>query len=119
MGWNYQSDGKARAQVPQVLIIDSCQGICRNPTSAPGQNGVPDNSPRLLLGEPAELEVGVVRAAPEPSAGAGRHALTQQPLAAPHVRIVTYNILADQYASQEHSQKVLFSFCPSKCAITP
>ena len=73
----------------------------------------------VMYGEPAELEVGLVQAAPEPSSGAGRHRLTQQHLSAPDVRMVTYNILADQYASQEHSQKVLFSFCPFKCAPSP
>ena len=104
-----------------VIRYDRCQFICRSSTAGAGHNRAPNNSSRqqLLHGEPAELEVGVVRAAPDPSAGAGRHALTQQPLAAPNVRIVTYNILADQYASQEHSQKVLFSFCPSKCALAP
>lgn len=31
------------------------------------------------------------------------------------MRFVTYNILADQYTSQEYSQKVLFGYCPTRC----
>ncbi len=67
-----------------------------------------------MYGDPADVEVGQVQAAPEPSSGAGRHALTKEANTAPHVRMVTYNILADQYASQDHSQQVLFSYCPPK-----
>ncbi|KAK9821281.1 hypothetical protein WJX74_008549 [Apatococcus lobatus] len=102
--------------INHALKIRCTPAECRTHALSDESNGQPSSSSaeRVVHGEPAELELGVVQAAPEPSAGAGRHALTQQPLAAPHVRIVTYNILADQYASQEHSQKVLFSFCPSR-----
>lgn len=36
-------------------------------------------------------------------------------MARPGLRVVTYNILADQYASREHAQKVLFGYCPKRC----
>lgn len=49
---------------------------------------------------------------------AARHALTQAPLDPPALRIITYNILADQYASTDHAQNVLFGYCPTQCAPT-
>lgn len=49
----------------------------------------------------------------------GRHALTGAPLESPGVRVVTYNILADQYASTDYAQEHLFSFCPRECTAQP
>ena len=37
------------------------------------------------------------------------------PAAAPQFRVVTYNILADQYASMEYSKKVLFKHVEPAC----
>ena len=66
----------------------------------------------MLLGEPKETEMGMVRASPSPMAGEGRHSLTSQPLAPPGLRILTYNILADQYVGTDYAQEVLFTYCP-------
>lgn len=49
---------------------------------------------------------------PSPAAAAPRHALTQQPTASPDLRVLTYNILADQYAATETAKNVIFAHCP-------
>lgn len=49
------------------------------------------------------------------TAGYHRHALTAAPLAAPGLRVLTYNILADQYAASDYARSVLFSYCPQQC----
>ena len=67
---------------------------------------------QLLLGEPQTLLVGPVQRGPAVTAGAHRHPLTAQPLGPPGLRVVTYNILADQYVATEHAQNVLFAYCP-------
>ena len=48
-------------------------------------------------------------------AGSVRHELTQQPTTPPGVRVVTYNVLADQYAATDFAQKHLFAYCRPKC----
>ena len=48
-------------------------------------------------------------------AGAGRHARTTHALKPPGLRVVTYNILADQYAATEYARERLFSYCPARC----
>lgn len=61
-------------------------------------------------------EVGPVRRGPEDPPAVARHALTPAPLATPGLRVVTYNILADQYVATDYAQKVLFNYCPSQYA---
>ena len=68
--------------------------------------------PEVMLGTPAAAECGPVGLPPQPAGAAPRHALTQQPTAAPDLRVVTYNILADQYAATETAKNVLFGHCP-------
>lgn len=60
--------------------------------------------------------MGAVLAAPPQAAASERHPLTRQYCSAPSFRIVTYNILADQYAATDYAQQVLFSFCPAEYA---
>ncbi len=67
-----------------------------------------------LLGDPQAWELGIVGAEHEPKAGEGRHALTREPLPAPNLRVLTYNILADQYVGTDYAQEVLFSYCPQE-----
>ena len=67
-----------------------------------------------MLGSPAATECGPVAVPPEPASAARRHALTQQPAAPPQLRVVTYNILADQYASTETAKTVIFAHCPGE-----
>lgn len=52
--------------------------------------------------------------APRLPAGAQRHRSTPHPLQPPGVRVVTYNILADQYVGTEYAQRVLFAYCPQE-----
>ena len=65
-------------------------------------------------GQPCHVDTAPVQRGPALTAAAHRHPLTPEPLPAPGVRFVTYNILADQYTSQEYSQKVLFGYCPNR-----
>ena len=65
-----------------------------------------------LLGGSLTTELGPVRAGPQLQAGAHRHKLTPEPLGPPGVRVVTYNILADQYVGTAYAQEVLFVDCP-------
>jgi 2',5'-phosphodiesterase len=41
-----------------------------------------------------------------------RHTLTATPCFSPDFRVVTYNLLADQYASTEDAKSILFKHCP-------
>lgn len=73
-----------------------------------------DDSDAVLLGEAQAWELGIVGAEHEPKAGERRHPLTPQPLQPPGLRVVSYNILADQYVGTEYAQEVLFSYCPQE-----
>lgn len=66
----------------------------------------------LELGPPGAAECGPVCLPPSPAAVAPRHVLTQQPTASPELRVVTYNILADQYAGTDVAKNVIFAHCP-------
>lgn len=68
----------------------------------------------LVLGAPLGGESGPVELPPSPPACEGRHALTQQPTASPDLRVVTYNILADQYAGTDRAMDVIFAHCPNE-----
>ncbi|PSC75583.1 2, 5 -phosphodiesterase 12 [Micractinium conductrix] len=74
------------------------------PSSEPGEEAV--------LGEGGFADCGPVGVPPAPAAVAPRHALTRQQTAAPELRVVTYNILADQYAATETAKNVIFAHCP-------
>lgn len=69
----------------------------------------------IRLGQPCYADTAPVQQGPALTAAATRHPLTPTPMARPGLRVVTYNILADQYASREHAQKVLFGYCPKRC----
>ena len=68
------------------------------------------------VGSAATTDVGPVGRGPADPPAAARHALTRVPLEPPALRVITYNILADQYASTDHAQNVLFGYCPTQCA---
>lgn len=53
-----------------------------------------------------------VGAPPFPSSSTGRAELTSTPLNSPSFRVVTYNILADQYASTDAAKTQIFATCP-------
>ena len=58
-----------------------------------------------------------VAEAPSQAALQARWQLTAAPLEAPGLRVVTYNLLADQYAATEKARTVLFSYCPPEYAL--
>lgn len=66
----------------------------------------------MVLGAPGCAECGPVAVPPAPAAAAARHAFTAQPTAPPELRVVTYNILADQYAATDAAKNVIFAHCP-------
>ena len=65
-----------------------------------------------LLGTPAAADA-ALPVSPGPAAGpaSGRHAHTPRPTRPPTVRVVTYNLLADQYASSDYARSHLFAHC--------
>jgi 2',5'-phosphodiesterase len=65
------------------------------------------------LGEPAAAETGPVRAGPRVPAAASRQLGPPAPMGGPGFRVMSYNILADQYAGTSYAQKTLFSYCPT------
>jgi 2',5'-phosphodiesterase len=60
------------------------------------------------------VQAGQVGRGPVVTAGFHRHALTAAPLPPTGLRVVTYNILADQYAASDYARSVLFSYCPQQ-----
>ncbi|KAL4445318.1 hypothetical protein ABPG77_011143 [Micractinium sp. CCAP 211/92] len=81
-----------------------------SPSALAGSSGGADAE--LALGTPGAAECGPVAVPPSPAAAAPRHALTQQPTVPPELRVLTYNILADQYAATETAKNVIFAHCP-------
>lgn len=93
---------------------------CTPARRAAANDGSSSSSPEtdaagLVLGAPLATECGPVEVPPSPPAAAGRHPLTAAPTASPQLRVVTYNILADQYAGTEVAQNVIFAHCPREC----
>ena len=66
-----------------------------------------------LKGMPSRLVVGLVAAAPE-FASAGRLVEPLSWTEHPDFRVMTYNILADQYAATDRAKEELFAHCPSE-----
>lgn len=69
----------------------------------------------VAVGGAVSAEVGPVAVPPHPSSACGRKELTPVPLSPPFFRVVTYNILADQYASTDAAKTQLFATCPPEC----
>ncbi|GBF89998.1 hypothetical protein Rsub_02704 [Raphidocelis subcapitata] len=100
-----------------------CSGACYVPTAddigcrlraeltparAPASDGAPP-----ALGDPASADAGPVAPAPPLPAAAARQLAPPAAAAPPAVRVMSYNILADQYAGTSYAQKVLFDYCPT------
>ena len=76
----------------------------------------------MMVGEGMLTECGTVLSHPGPPAPLttsninntlGRHQYTQHYTQFPDIRVMTYNILADQYASTEAAKNRIFSHCPN------
>ncbi len=57
---------------------------------------------------------GAVSHGPTTCSATLRGAHTPRHVAAPAFRILSYNILADQYAGSDYAQNVLFNYCPKE-----
>ena len=95
-----------RHMIQDIVCLTSALNLCFTRRTADGDTA----------GSVATIEAGPVSRGPAGPLAAARHALTQGPLEPPALRVVTYNILADQYASTDHAQNVLFGYCPTQCA---
>ena len=73
------------------------------------------NEPYDLKGFTSSVVVGPVVAPPASFASAGRSSRPLSKTAHPEFRVMSYNILADQYASTDRAKDVLFAHCPSEC----
>jgi 2',5'-phosphodiesterase len=82
-------------------------------TGAAGAAGAAGRKQELVvLGAAGWAQCSPVEVPPSPAAAAPRHELTQQATSPPLLRVVTYNILADQYAATETAKNVIFAHCP-------
>jgi 2',5'-phosphodiesterase len=69
----------------------------------------------VVYGEPLTADTGPVRAGPEQPAARLRQLNPGVPLPEPwRFRVMSYNILADQYAGTSYAQQVLFKYCPTE-----
>ncbi len=71
------------------------------------------------MGEEISCDVGAVGTGPPLTAGQHRHPLTSEHAAWPQLRVVTYNLLADQYASSSRGKNTLFSYVPARSVTQP
>ena len=105
--WQLISDAQSQGYIP----TDEDAGCMLRVECTPTRN----DGGKLAIGNSVEIEFGPVAVPPHPSSASGRCELTPYPLAPPFFRVVTYNILADQYASTDAAKTQLFVTCPSEC----
>jgi 2',5'-phosphodiesterase len=110
-GWEPIPGAAARSYAP----APGDAGFTLRATCTPGRR---DPSGARERGAPVSAEAGPVAAPPTPPAGAARAAATALATVAPRVRLVCYNLLADQYAATQRAKEVLFAHCPP-AALTP
>jgi 2',5'-phosphodiesterase len=73
------------------------------------------SSTPVVYGEPLTADMGPVRAGPEQPAARLRQLNPGVALPEPwRFRVMSYNILADQYAGTSYAQQVLFRYCPAE-----
>ena len=88
--------------------------------SAADQGGDEEDQ-EIIVGESTSVESNPVEAGPEASVlsirGPHRRPLNGDQRG--HFRVMSYNILADQYAGSNYAQKVLFDYCPPRCPEEP
>jgi 2',5'-phosphodiesterase len=90
-----------------VVAADPQQAL--NPTSSSS------SSTPVVYGEPFTADMGPVRAGPEQPAARLRQLNPGVALPEPwRFRVMSYNILADQYAGTSYAQQVLFKYCPTE-----
>jgi 2',5'-phosphodiesterase len=73
------------------------------------------SSTAVVYGEPLTADMGPVRAGPAQPAARLRQLNPGVALPEPwRFRVMSYNILADQYAGTSYAQQVLFKYCPTE-----
>ncbi|EFJ50866.1 hypothetical protein VOLCADRAFT_88222 [Volvox carteri f. nagariensis] len=81
-----------------------------------GAEDVVDSSEmELWLGETVSCVTGPVQHASQNCSATIRCIHTPTAVQPPGFRILSYNILADQYAGSTYAQNVLFNYCPPEC----
>ena len=115
--WHRKAPGSTWQPVPgtpQRLYTPVPQdaGCMLRVECTPGRQAGGSNGSGAVFGAPAAADCGPVDVPPDPLGAAPRHALTQQPTTGPELRVLTYNILADQYAATEAARTVIFAHCP-------
>lgn len=103
-----------------------CRQDCYTPTAEdvkcvlrveciPGCQRPAEDGGGVWQGEMVAAESGTVESCPDPSAAAIRLAAAPpKPVSPQHLRVMSYNLLADQYASTDYAQQVLFKYCPTQ-----
>ncbi|GIL47193.1 hypothetical protein Vafri_4070 [Volvox africanus] len=76
---------------------------------------VKDGDGEMWLGETVSVMTGNVQHGPQMCSATVRCVHTPTPVQPPGFRILSYNILADQYAGSDYAQNVLFNYCPKEC----
>lgn len=112
-GWQPIPGATQRGYTPTESDVGCMLRVACTPTRH-SEGAFGDSNGSLHCGEPAVVETGPVQRPPQPGAAAGRAHLTPSYLDPPGLRVMTYNILADQYASTDSAKNVLFASCPSQ-----
>ncbi|GLI58784.1 hypothetical protein VaNZ11_000540 [Volvox africanus] len=76
---------------------------------------VEDGDGEMWLGETVSVMTGKVQHGPQICSATVRCVHTLTPVQPPGFRILSYNVLADQYAGSDYAQNVLFNYCPKEC----
>ena len=105
--WQAIPGATQRRYVPTAADV----GYMLRVECTPGRSAGGGAGEAAALGEPMATDCGPVAAA-LPLGAAPRLALTQAPAVSPSLRVLTYNILADQYASTDAARNVIFAHCP-------
>jgi 2',5'-phosphodiesterase len=123
--WEPIPGAKARRYVPTdadagFMLRVECtpqrmtNGFTATATGAGLEQQQQQQQQQLGVGEPAAAECGPVAVPPRPAGWEARHALTGAWLEGPEMRVVTYNILADQYAATDTAKNVIFAHLPAQ-----
>ena len=113
--WEAIPGATEQVYVPTPEDVGSILEVVCTPTRmAPCDKDMSGTSMQSVIhGDPLKKELSsIVCEAPNPGPGAGRHEMMSAFTDAPQLRAVTYNILADQYASTESAKNQIFAHCP-------
>ena len=80
-------------------------------------HGLSQDIPRIFRGISRMCETGPIRGAPPRPAACRINPMKQKWTDASTLRVMTYNILADQYASTDAAKDDLFAYCPNEYVV--